>query len=174
MYICVWKHVGFLHEDFLSVFLPLLNIFLGVYFASVLKYADLINSFVASPWCEDEKVTKSALILQLLCYVTISWQIYVFVSIYKRKRVLVSKKEAKRELIVTVLIFALILIGMTVAALKINSRERNSVRYKLFVYCADLIVGPSIFTFIIPLIYIVSNKNLKKYCVKMMKRLFRI
>ena len=170
LHICVWKHIGLMHEDFFSAFLPALNFFLGFYLASAMMYGELMRHYINRPWCDLKETGKDKIVVgKFVGLFTLVLHVYILTAIYSRKRNIEKsegsgdKSKAKRELFYHVIILTLVVLSNVLFFAK---KRVEGFYYKLVVILADIVVTPFIFTFAIPVLYILSNQSLMKYAKK--------
>ena len=181
LYICVWKHIGFLPDDFLSLFLPILNPILSLYITSIVYYQKAMGLYLSDPWCKigegydfnNFAVRPNAFIMNAALIL----HFWVFIKLYKQKRRhelqdhTSNSSIAKRDLLVNLFLLGLILLGILLFGFKIQSQTIGGLQYKIAVIFADMVVAPLLFSFIIPLTFIFFNEGIKKFVEKKLRGL---
>ena len=174
LYICKWKNVGLLLDDFFSTFLPVVNLYLSALFSvasRVMKNDGM--SELDKLWChivEDEEETVS--FSPRIALFTVFIHLFLFSLIYKQKRRIeiaenAAKSEAKVELITNIAV----LLGIMLLALPVFVVKRIEVgsfgsNFASLLPEAFLKIGDSIF---LPLVYISKCKSIQQA----LKRKFR-
>ena len=170
LYLCVWKHIGFLHEDFLGVFLPIYNAFISGVFTSLLWFGGMMPKLglYNKNWCqmnrEEEPFSKNADIIRqlMLSMPVIIAFIFLLMMTFERRQLQLQDSKATREHLTLITFLSLCIIEFTL----LMGKSTPALDGAVSVVMIDVTILPMITSALLPLVYYWANPRLRQFVRK--------
>lgn len=169
LYICIWKHVRFVHDDFFGTFLPTLNAFISVYFSLLASEGWTLGPFYdyfSCPNLTSQASEDSKLVIIIIGVFSSSFHLISYVMIYRQKRFLEISEHngnqismAKLELIQNFSMYAFVSV---LSLFPVVVRYLVKSEFSLWTQIVPLVYVPLLITVVMPMLYIAKNPNLRK------------